>query len=96
MDQVRVGDHRFDDVGVGRVFGDACRSRTANQLDRPQPCLGYQFTKVLLGERLVKIIDLVPLYAIFTKQRRQIPARRSGRFFVNGDFVGHNYLIPTL
>ena len=34
---------------------------------------------------LNEVVDLVVIDAVFTKQRGQIAAGRSGRFFVNGD-----------
>jgi hypothetical protein len=59
-------------------------------LDRPQIGLFEQFAKVLLGERFDEIIYLVVVDAVFTKQRSQITAGRSGRFFVDSDLIRHN------
>ncbi len=42
-------------------------------------------------QRLVKIIDFVVIDAVFTKQRGQIAAGRSGRFLVDCDFTGHKF-----
>ena len=47
----------------------------------------YQVPERFLSERFVKVIDPLDVDAVFTKQRGQISARRSGRFFVDGDFL---------
>ena len=56
-------------------------------LERRQSKFHYQFSERLLSERLIKIIDPICVDAVFTKQLYQISARRSGRFFVDGDFI---------
>src|SRR6187549_2973280 len=56
-------------------------------LERRQSKFHYQLSERLLSERLIKIIDPLCVDAVFTKQRCQISARRSGGFFVYSDFV---------
>ena len=46
-----------------------------------------QLSERLLSKRFFKIIDPFRVDAVFTKQLSQVSARRSGRFFVDGDFV---------
>lgn len=61
-------------------------------IKRTQARLGDQFAEIILGKRLAKVIDLVVIYAVFTKQRRKIAAGRSGRFFVNSYFHRKDYI----
>jgi hypothetical protein len=82
--QIRIGYHRFDDVGLGRVVRDAGRGGSAGELDSREPGLFDELRQILDRKRLVKIIDLVVINAVFTKQRRKIAAGRSSRFFVDG------------
>jgi hypothetical protein len=57
----------------------------AKDVEGPKPGLSQQVLKLCFADRVTKVIDLVKLYAVFTKQRCQIAARRSGRFLVNCD-----------
>ena len=64
---------------------------TPHDLKGPQARFLDQLAEILLSKGLVKIIDLVVSNAVFTKQRRQIAAGRSGRFFVNCYLFFHPY-----
>ena len=107
LKQRRILDDVLDDL-AGRSLGVEsellCLSLTfAKDLERRQSKLHYQFSERLLSERLIKIIDPLCVNAVFTKQRSQISARRSGRFFVDGDFIfchassiTDNFKLPTI
>ena len=91
LKQRRILDDVLDDI-AGRSFGVEseflCLSLAlAKDLERRKSKLHYQFSERLLSERLIKVVDPICVDAVFTKQLCQISARRSGRFFVNGDFI---------
>jgi hypothetical protein len=46
-----------------------------------------EFSETSLGEWFFEVVDPFCVDAVFTKQRSQISACRSGRFFVDGDFI---------
>ena len=80
-----------DNVAVRRVDGYGCLSTFSQQLERTAASLCDQLTEIVFGKRAIKIVDLVVIDAVFTKQRRQIAARRSGRFFIHGNLVFHGH-----
>jgi hypothetical protein len=86
-------DHRRDNHVVRRFKREAERFEfhltPSQDLERPRSRFCDQFAENLLSERLAKIVYLVVVYAVFTKQRCQIAARRSGRLFVNDYFLAH-------
>lgn len=59
----------------------------AKNLEWRDPEFRDQFSETRLSKGFVKVVDPFRVDAVFTKQRSQIPARRSGRFFVDGDLV---------
>src|SRR5215204_3041567 len=89
LDQVRVRDHRGDDFLVRRLIRKPGSRATACQLYGPKPRFSDQLFQHLGRKRLVEIIHLLVINAVFTKQRRQIAAGRSGGFFVDGYSVLH-------
>jgi len=89
-----LGDH-FVCGCFGRYFKlFERRFAFAKNVKRLEASLFYQPPKLFFGERLVEIIHLIEVNAVFTKQRRQIAARRSGRFFVN-DYLHRSQLSCT-
>ena len=94
LDQVRVGDHCLDHLGVRCVIAQPRPCGTAGCLDRPQSSFCDQSRQTFFGKGFFEIIDLVVIYAVFTKQRRNVAAGSSGRFFINGYLFAHIYLIP--
>lgn len=97
LDGVRVRDHQFNNVRIRGSGGDPRvfhRSLALSKhIKRPEPGFGDQVAKIRLGKRLVKIIYPVEINAVFTKQLSQIPASRSGRFFVN-DYLHIRAILP--
>jgi len=91
LKQRRILDDVLDDIAWRRFGGEAellrFRFTFTDYLERRQSKFHYQFSERLLSERLIKIIDPLCVDAVFTKQLAQISARRSGRFFVDGDFI---------
>lgn len=91
LQQRRIVDDRLDDISRRRIrvqpeFLRLCLA-LAKYFERRDAELSYQVPERFLSERFVKIIDPLCVDAVFTKQRSQIPARGSGRLFVDGDFV---------
>jgi len=61
----------------------------AKSIERFETRFLEQSHQLRLAQRFVKIIDPVKIDPVFTKQRSQISARRSGRFFVDCYFHAH-------
>ena len=95
LQQCGVLDHQFDQAfGVGflsqaELFGNGLVS--AKHVPWPQAGLRDQAAQFFDRQRFVVIIYLLVVDAVFTKQLCQIAARRSGRFFVNDNFVSHRF-----
>ena len=91
MKKIRSPDYRRDYFIRGRVSCDLSRFHRrltfAKHVERLQAHLFQKGLERFRSERLVIIIDLLEINAVFTKQRSQIPAGRSRRFFVNGYFI---------
>ena len=83
-------DHRFDQFGIRRFVAQIEFFELSflfpNYVDRPQSCFFDQARELFLSERIDIVVYLFEINAVFTKQLGQIPASRSGRFFVNCDF----------
>jgi len=101
LDQIGISHHIFDHLSVRRFRRDFCIDSLSQQIKWPTACFLYERAEILLRKWLVKVVDLVVINAVFTKQRRQIAACRSGRLFVNGDLFSichislSFYLIPV-
>jgi hypothetical protein len=67
-----------------------CGITSPEQSIRLDPDLLNQIAELIRGQRIVKIIYLLIIDAVFTKQLGQISARRSGRFFINYYLFAHN------
>lgn len=95
VEQAWIFDDGGDNVVIGGGFGQRqvleLRLFGPQKAERRNTELLKKVIKFLRGQRLDKIIDLVVIDAVFTKQRGQIAAGRSGRFFVNGNFVWHKF-----
>lgn len=62
-----------------------------DSIDRSEPRFLQQVPQFWFGQRLDEVVNLVVIDAVFTKQRSQIAAGRSGRFFVN-DYLVHIFV----
>ena len=100
VEQARICNNCDDNLAFGRFHGEAEFLELLFLRPKQPECRNIQLCQQLfdvsLRQRVGKIINLLKINAVFTKQRRQISARRSGRFFVNSDFLYHRYLIPIL
>ena len=85
--------HRLNKFRVGRFFGQAkffeFRFFSSNYIERAHTGFFDQRRQLFLRKRFDVVIDLFEINAVFTKQRRQIAAGRSGRFFVNCELLFH-------
>lgn len=85
LDQIGIRDHRCDDIAVRRFLRKPGRCRPANEFYRPQARLRNESREALSVECTLEIVDPIAIYAVFTKQRCQVSARRSRGFFVDND-----------
>jgi hypothetical protein len=95
LQQIRVFDYQFYNLVGQSVFRDIQflenRFFPPQNFKRRKPCLPQQRAKFFRRQRLAKIIHSFKLDVVFTKQLRQIAARRSSRFFIDDDFLRHNF-----
>ena len=100
LDDRRICAHRLYHLGVRRFGGNASVFNACLALSQdvewPQARLLDQFPQLFFRKSLVEIIDFVIINAVFPKQRSQIAARRSGRFFVDGDLFIHVHQISPV
>ena len=89
IQQARIFDDGGDNVILAGGFGQRefleLRLSGSQQAERRNTELLKKALKLLRGQRFDEIINLVVVDAVFTKQRGQIAASRSGRFFVDCD-----------
>ena len=93
LKQARKFHHRRDDLGFRRLFRQTQilerRIAFSQNLERRKSGLFQKRPQLIFAQRIDKVIDSFKIDVVFTKQRGQITARRSGRFFVNSDVVRH-------
>ena len=90
LEEIGVVYHHGDDLVVGSLANDTLFA--PQKVIGPHAGLSDQSREVILGKRLIEIIYLVVINAVFTKQRRKIAAGGSGRFFVNSYFLCHSII----
>lgn len=98
VQQARVRGNGGDDLVIGRP---GIKSQLlelflfyTQQPERRDTELGEQALDLSFVERFAEIIYPVEINAVFTKQRRQIAAGRSGRFLVN-DYLHTTDILPS-
>ncbi len=88
LEQIRVRQDFGDNFVERRFFRQRSLFDLAlsQNLKRRKPRFCDQRAQTFGRKRLGKVIDAFGINVVFTKQRAEIPAGRSGRFLVNCDF----------